>query len=449
MAYTREDLPYDKFDRQSIYEYSVLLEGDPLSSHIDVDAIDDPRKRRGSFGNAVEEYYFFIKPNNSPDPDFPEANLELKTTPLKTNKNDSISSKERLVITQIDYNEFLTATFETSHLCAKAKDILLITYMWEKDKNPIDYRIERASLWGLPEEDFEYFKKDWEIIRDKVLAGKAHEISSSDTVYLEACTKAADSSVRTSQPCSDIPAKPRAWALKASYMTAVSNQLRAQAIQREEAEKKLSLLELVRQRFEPYFGKTEKELAAEFGYTWNDSRRKPKNLCALITRRILGVEEGAKIAEFEKAGIQPKTLRLKKNGRPKEAVSFPAFDYFELEATDFEDSDFYQQLQQRYLFVLYRESEDEKDEYRLADVVFWQMPEEDLEEAKRCYEQMRENVRVGRADISVKSSENRCCHVRPHGQNAQDTNPQPHGAPVVKKCFWLNQGYLQEELKTE
>ena len=82
----------------------------------------------------------------------------------------------------------------------------------------------------------------------------------------------------------------------------------------------------------------------------------------------------------------------------------------------------------------------------IGDVCFWQMPESDYPEAKRCYDQMRANVKAGRAEISVRSRENRCCHVRPHARDASDVIPQPHGNPTVKKCFWLNQTYLQEEI---
>ena len=59
---------------------------------------------------------------------------------------------------------------------------------------------------------------------------------------------------------------------------------------------------------------------------------------------------------------------------------------------------------------------------------------------------MKNNVLQGSADVSVKSSENRCCHVRPHGRDSSDTSPQPYGEPVVKKCFWFNQSYLAEQI---
>jgi DNA mismatch repair protein MutH len=228
-------------------------------------------------------------------------------------------------------------------------------------------------------------------------------------------------------------------------MTAVSGGLLAsmEPIRRAADERDLDLLGLVRRRFEPYIGRTQGELAAEVGYAWPDGHA-PKAITALVTKRILGVDEESRIAEFEKAGIRPKTIRLKRNDVPKEAMSFPAFDYARLAETDFEDSDFYGYLQQRYLFVIYREGED--GQYRLSEVALWQMPDADVEEARRCYEEMRKRVREGHAEESVRSTENRCCHVRPHGRDSHDTCMTPYGVPVVKKCFWLNQSYLAEEI---
>ena len=341
----------------------------------------------------------------------------------------------------IDYDTVVNEDFERSHFMQKASKVLLISYLWEKDVDPLDYKIVLVDLWEIPEVDLVQMKLDWETVVDKVRAGHAEDISGSDTVYLEASTKAADSSKRRTQPFSPVLAKPRAWALKASYMTAVENEMidrRRQGIKRGAGEKDMGVLELVRSRFEPYFGLSEEELAQRLGIS------KSKDLCARITKRILGVDDDAEIDEFVKAGIKPKTIRLRANGTPKESVSFPAFDYYKLAETDFEDSDFYSYLQTKYLFVLYEI--DGEGAYRLRDVMLWQMPDADLPEARRCYEQMRENVRRGRADVSVGATENRCCHVRPHGQNKLDVRPQPYGPPVTKKCFWLNAHYLAGEI---
>lgn len=443
-----DNLPYDPSDADSIVEYASLLVGSTLREHVDVDEIADPKQRKGSFGNAVEYHYFHYDLNSDSNPDFAEVGMELKCTPLKLNKKGEFLAKERLVITMINYMDVVDEVWETSTLLHKASDILLISYLYDKEKDPLDYEIVIAARWGLPEEDMPIFKQDWETVVGKVRAGKAHEISGSDTLYLEACTKASDSSKRRQQPFSDIPAKPRAWALKASYMTAVQNGLidSFSPIARNAGEEELPLIELVRNRFSSYFGATERELGQRFGYL-HEGQRAPKNLCALITKRILGVDEDSKIEEFEKANIKPKTIRLKRSGRPKEAVSFPAFDYCTLAETPFDESNFLEYLQTRYLFVIYREDEKEDDLYRLADVVFWQMDDDDLEEARKCYEEMRQRVIDGHAEDSVRSTENHCCHVRPHGRNAADTCMTPYGIPVTKKCFWLNQSYLAEEIE--
>lgn len=431
---------YDPTNARSIVEYAKRLEGHTLREMSDAPELEDPHKRRGAFGNAVEEYYFKYAINSDSAPDFSEAGLELKATPLKRTKKGELVAKERLVLTMIDYMSVPAETFETSHLLDKAGDILFIFYIYEPETNPVDYKVELAERWHIPTEDLPQLKRDWETVVNKIRSGHAEDISGSDTLYLEACTKAANGSIRRKQPFSDVLAKPRAWALKASYMTGIERQLlnKSQAIKRESGEETLSLLALIRKRFEPFFGMTQRELMDHFEIS------NSKDACARITKRILGVGENEDVSELEKANAKPKTIRLKANGRPKEAISFPAFDYFELEKSDFEHSDFHAQLDQLYLFVIYREGE--KDVYALSDVCFWRMPEKDLSEAKRCYEQMRQNVREGRADFSVKSSENRCCHVRPHGRDSRDTRPQPYGEPVVKKCFWLNQGYLQEEI---
>lgn len=439
------DRGYDPTDVKSIVEYSQKLVGKTLRQVCGAPELADPHRRRGSFGNAVEEYFFKYDINSDSSADFAEAGLEVKATPVKKVKRrgrEELIAKERLVLGMIDYNSVVDEDFEHSHVMEKCRDLLLISYLYEPDKNPVDYVVEAAAEWGIPEEDLPQIKSDWLIVVDKVRSGHAESISGSDTMYLEACTKAKDSSVRTSQPFSDVPAKPRAWALKASYMTAVQRKLidQMQELPRNEDEKGLDLLALVTKRFMPYFGMTKDELKEKFCLT------ESKNVYARITASILGVKTDNPVEEFEKAGIKTKTIRLKRNGRPKEAISFPAFDYFKLAERPFEDSDFLTYLQQKYLFVVYKEDEKTDDLYWLSTVFFWQMPEDDLEEAKRCYERMQENVREGRADVSVKSTENRCCHVRPHGRDGNDVRPQPYGDPVVKKCFWLNQGYLSDEI---
>ena len=99
------NIDYDISDEQSIIEYASKLVGHSLREVTDVEVLADHKKRRGAFGNAVEELYFKYPINSDSNPDFAEVGLELKTTPMKENKKGDLVAKERLVITMIDYNK--------------------------------------------------------------------------------------------------------------------------------------------------------------------------------------------------------------------------------------------------------------------------------------------------------------------------------------------------------
>ena len=114
---------YNKNDRQSIVEYASMLIGSTLRESTDAEEIADIKRSKGSFGEAVEYYYFDLKNNSDSAPDFKEACIELKTTPLKRSKGGALSAKERLVLGMINYMTVVDETFETSHLMEKAETV--------------------------------------------------------------------------------------------------------------------------------------------------------------------------------------------------------------------------------------------------------------------------------------------------------------------------------------
>ena len=197
---TDQSIPYDRSDSESIVYYATQLVGKSLREATGVDHIDDMTSRNGTLGNAVEYYYFKFDPNSDPNPDFNEVGIELKITPLKRTKKGEIVSKERLVLSMINYMEVVNETWETSAVLKKSDKILLLSYLHDPDADPVDYKFYLAELWSIPEEDLYTIKRDWETVVEKVRHGLAHEISSGDTLYLEACTKAANSEARRPQP---------------------------------------------------------------------------------------------------------------------------------------------------------------------------------------------------------------------------------------------------------
>ena len=71
-----EQTTYDASSVESILRYARQLEGTTLRDACEIDEVANPRKRRGSFGNALEKYFFHYDINNSPDADFREAEKE-------------------------------------------------------------------------------------------------------------------------------------------------------------------------------------------------------------------------------------------------------------------------------------------------------------------------------------------------------------------------------------
>lgn len=155
-----------------------------------------------------------------------------------------------------------------------------------------------------------------------------------------------------------------------------------------------------------------------------------------------------KIAEFEKAEIAIKTIRLEANGNLKEAMSFPNVNYKEIVHEHFwEDSALYEMFTQRFMFIIFRKPAVKNDkQVRLEKVMFWTMPFKDLEQGKILWEDTRKKVAGCNYEHFVKASENPVCHIRPKAQNAADTTEGVQGFQVKKMCYWLNREYVLRQI---
>lgn len=464
---------YDKTSPASIEEYSQKLIGKSFreiweedekiqpkiireAGHYGTTSVAEKKRNKGNLGQIIEEKFFHYECNSDSRPDFHEAGVELKVTPYKKNKNGTVSAKERLILTMIDYFQIVDETFEASHFWNKSKLILLVYYLYKKElTSNLDYRIGYSKLFTPPAQDIAIIKHDFEIIASKVRAGKAHELSESDTLYLGAATKGATSENRRSQPFSEIPAKPRAFSFKTSYMTYVLNNYIIPGKNTYES----IISENVEESFEDYVvskiacnkGKSVEELCLEYNI---ECEKRPKNLEAMLAYRMLGIK-GNQAEEFVKANIVVKTIRIGKNNKIKESMSFPTFKFKELIQENWDDSTFGNYLREtRFLFVVYQF--DENDILRLKGCQFWNIPYDDLEtDVKKVWEETKKVLMEG-LEITVvngknhnnfpKASENRVSHVRPHAQNAKDTYELPDGRQYPKQCFWLNNTYIYEQL---
>lgn len=436
---------------------------------------------KGAIGTVIEESWFGYSPNSESEPDFPEAGVELKVTPYIRTKS-GIRAKERLVCNIINYMEEYSRTFYSSAFWHKCETMLLMSYEHLYDCPKGDYTIDAAILFSFPEEDLLIIEHDWETIMNKIRAGKAHEISEGDTLYLAACTKGANAASVRSQPFSSVPAKQRAYSLKSSYMTQILNNYIFGNVQDEKIIKDWHLLKrtsfeaFVEDKLRPYYGKTISELKALF-----DLDSTAKNIVELLLERMLGLS--GKITnseEFKKAGIVPKTIRLYPNGMPKESMSFPTFDFIQLTNQSWEESEFYETLSTtKFMFVIFQSEETDNPAemvhsysvaggrreqvapkgvtgFKFKKVMFWNMPNEDLEEAHRVWERTVSTIKNGIVLIPTpqgtknnlpKMTESFVAHVRPHGKDSNDKLPLPDGRMMTKQSFWLNAKYIKEQIE--
>ena len=434
------------------------------------------KEYKGGMGNLVEECWFGYETNSDAHADFPEAGVELKVTPYKhvrkTRLNpDGFAAKERLVLTMINYMEIVKERdFAHSHLWEKVQLMLLVWYLHLQGQRDIDSTVDFVQLFTPPEKDLEIIREDYEKIVAKIRAGKAHELSEGDTLYLGACTKGAKASDRRQQPMSDVPAKPRAFSLKNKYMTYVLNYyIRPGKVTYEPAVRGRvdDFEQYIRKTIEAHRGESVDELCRRYGF-----ETRPKQIGAILAYRMLGIK-GNHCEEFEKAGVVVKSVRLQENGTIRENMSFPPISFQELANETWDDCTFGNYLREtRFFFVVYRE--DRTGVMRLAGCCFWNVPMKDLEgDIRAVWQETHDIIAGGRLVLEIdekgiitnnlpKKQGHPVSHVRPHGRNRNDTAPLPEGTTLkvngkqgvwtdttcyTKQCFWLNNDYIRHQLK--
>lgn len=428
---------------------------------------------KGHYGSYIEKYFYGYQPNNNSSADFSKIGVELKVTPFKINKNGSISAKERLVLTILNYMQENLTDFYSTHLWEKCEKILLLFYNGlMPEKTVKDYIIEKIFLYEWFDEDMEVILEDYKRITDKIKEGKAHELSESDGNYLSTCTKGAGhGNDFRKQPFSEKPAKQRAWELKPSYMTylinnKIFNQVEQESVVKNFRESTKPFTELVSDKILNYKGFTDKELYAKFNI---NSKSKGKNTS--LIRKILGlVGDVEKTKEFQKANMNLRVIRVDKKGLPKEDSPFKNYNFIELmENNIWEESHPYLEIcNKRFLFVIFRETAPKV--FVLDQIKYWGFPERQIDEVKRVWQETRRIIKRGVSltrkgnKISTnfpQSKVNSIVFTKIHATNSyyeinknefvgkgklSDTDLLPNGLRITKHSFWLPKKYIKEIL---
>ena len=466
------NLPYNVKDRNSIISYAKQLKGKTLRTACKLDGSEKKFSGKGRFGQTLEQFYFLYDVNSNAEADFKEAGLELKSSPLKKLKSrKAYRSKERVVLSIIDYLTIIDEDFENSSLWKENKNILFIFYLHKQGYSILDYEIKRVDVWYFPDEDVEVIKKDWSLIQQKVLEGKAHELSEGDTYYLGACTKGSNSRQLRKQPNSSIKAKQRAFSLKQGYVNHIIASLAheetveyGKLISSKAQIERTTIEDIIQSKFAPYLGRSITEIADEFGLL---HKKDSKHYTSLVAKAML-VGSSKEIEEFEKAEIEIKAIRIDEfTNNPKENISFPAIKYTDVFnkglKKDFDKSDIKQQLEKKFLFVFYKIF---GQELIFEKYVLWNMPYADIKRVEAVWNDLAELLKNGRIIKGITqdksgsirrntyfpSIRNEVAQIRPHGRNANDTYPLPcpdkltSETAYTKHCFWLLGSYIRDKV---
>lgn len=437
---------------------------------------------KGSIGQIVQAY-LGREPNNDPTADFPEADLELKVIGLVEANHDSFRAKERLVLGMINYMKDHDIPFEENHVMKKCKAMLVVCYQYlYKDdgtrRNINDFPFVDAFIYIPSEEDEEIIRRDYDLIMSKINAGRAETLSESDTLYLAACTKGANSEVLVSQFNSTLKAKPRAFSLKPSFTTIMVKRYISNEVF-ESLKQSLNgtgdILEKVINCLKPYYGMRISDIERALQYTG-----KQKNKLAYLISKMVGVSDLSSTEEFQKANILIKTVRISANGRINEDMSFPAFNFLDVARTPFEESDTRSYFAGAKLLIPVFQLEDDghqKDRNgRYVRTVLYNIPDIVVDGFLRMvYEKVQEVLLSGNVIKSVtprrgidnpssisdfitsnnfpNKSFNNVVHVRPKGTDkARSQKPLPvldkltGSKTLLQQTFWFDRRYIMSIL---
>ena len=449
---------YDNKNPKDIERHGKQLVNHCLEEYLiynQKDKIINNLSNKGEIGQLVETIIFNYKLNSIKEPDFKDAGVELKVTPLKKLKNGTLSIKERLVLTLINFHDIISEKWETNTLIPKLRCILLMFYLHE-DKPKLKLIFKLVSLWHPSCNDMKIIEKDWNYIINKIKEGKAHELSEADTNYLGACPKGKNKDDVVSQPFSNIKAMRRAFSLKTSYMRSVYQELSNSKSNLINISDKGNFEDIIKYTFSPYLKKS-----VEFLMQDNDIHinRNVKHFNKELINDFIKLKLGGNIEEleeFKKANIKLKTIVLNKNGTPKESMSFKQIQYKEIINEKWEDFEINKIHEDgRFLWVIFKinKSFKKQSDVSLSDIIldkvmFWNMPYHDLQyEYKRLWEDTKYKISIGDYSHFMGIKDNYVGHIRPKARNSHDLMETPQGTMEKKKCFWINASYIAEQIK--
>ena len=197
---------------------------------------------------------------------------------------------------------------------------------------------------------------------------------------------------------------------------------------------------------QPHVGRQVEDVGQRLGVKPSKAYHYP----ATVVRRLFSSFDPAGLGAFDRRGIEIKTVRKPRRGRPYEAMSFPAFDPNEFVREQWERSTLGKLL--RRLLIVPLENETKGAPLGTSTVgvpFFWSPSSQEWSVIAEEWEMFRALIAAGGALRLPGASKTRILHVRTHGRDAKDRQYAPGVGHVTKRGFWLNQDFLQQLIEAE
>ncbi|GIM29842.1 type II restriction enzyme Sau3AI, GATC site [Clostridium polyendosporum] len=400
---------------------------------------------KGVLGKIVETGFYGYQLNNNAEADFSSLGIELKVTGFKVNKNKTLSAKERLSLSMINYYDIINETFEFSKLLFKNKKLLIIWYQYEENKSYADFTIKYYQIYNMTEDE-KVFKNDFLLIKNKVLSGQAHLLSEGDTSYLGACTKGSKGQ-KSKQPYSGIPASSRAYCLKNSYMTGI---LRNFLTSSNYTPVDFSTVdEYILNKLTPYIGLTQLEI---YNQVSNSSITKiPKQLGKMISDRTIGQDNELQTKHdlFCKTTYIIKNIPVDEYNYPLERLSFRNLILSEFDR-EWDESDWKNYFQEVTIILICYEGKGKKNGYRvLKGIKKLTFSSDDIDLFEKSYSMVREAIKNN--DISElpypKKFTKPTLVIAPKGNAGDDAYNNFFKSDTTRTCFMLDKDFIYNKIK--
>lgn len=261
--------------------------------------------------------------------------------------------------------------------------------------------------------------------------------------------------------------KPRAFCFKYSYMKQMVRKYIGNYNDVEKILKDTTMTfeNYVKSVTDKYVGKSATELLKMF-----EIDEKPYDKYSMIINKMFNVKSGLKeTEEFLKANIIPKTIRMEKNGKIEQSISFPAFKFKDLVKESWETSKLKEELETtKYMFFVFKK---ENDDYIFKGYKLWNMPQEKIDTVIESFWNRTVNIIRNGVNFKFKKgkvfnnlpgmADNGVMHVRPHtstsvyklkngferGNITSFGDQLPNGEWMTKQCFWFNNTFIRNVLK--